>query len=277
MTDEILILAIVMILGAVIFVVVFGVVPQIPKGAYITADVSLKQMPGYSAIAIRHRGGDVLNFSGSTETSFPVSIYVDTPGGSFRAVPGPAIGEFRPGNTVYLYHTGTGYNLVSSLIGVAALPQLSEDLRVRIVDPVSGLMILEWKSPKFGTTATKTVVPISTVSTTITTTLTKNVTPTATVTTFAPVTTSIPSGPVISVSWSPPGLGTISPPGVTPGTVVVPDGASQTFTFTPKSMKSVLSISLDGSPVSFGGSVGQTTTYTLSNVHGAHTLTATFG
>jgi len=191
LTDEILILAIVLILGAIIFVIVFGVVPQIAKGAYISADVSVKQMPAYSSIAIKHRGGDILHFSGITETSYPATIYVDTQNGSYQAVPSPAVGEFRPGNTVYLYYTGAGYGITQNLNGVAALPQPSEDLRVRIVDPVSGLMILEWKSVKYGTTTTKMVTPTSAVPTTNTTNVTTTVTPTATITTTANVTATV--------------------------------------------------------------------------------------
>jgi hypothetical protein len=107
---------------------------------------------------------------------------------------------------------------------------------------------------------------------------TANATTAATTVTSTPTTTT-PAGYTISVSWTPPGLGTITPPGKTPagsGTVTVAKGASQTFTVTPNSNKAVISISLDGKQVSSGGVVGESLTYTLTNVQVAHTLTAEF-
>jgi len=287
---EILLVGLVLCLGVAIFIMVFGVLPQIPKSAYLATDVRLQQMPGYSAIMITHRGGDIVSFLDPAKAPYFAWVYVDTPDGSHMVVPDATTSPFRPGNRVYIYYNGTGYGLTSDLSGVSAYPFPYPDMRVRIVDAASQLMILDWRAGMDGTqkpTDTITLTPSATATPTTVNTTTP--TPTATVTptptntsTPAPTATATATPPpstsyTISVSWSPPGLGSISPPGITPGTVTVAGGASQTFTITPMSKKAVLSIILDGSPVSSGGSVGQALTYTLNNVQASHTLTATFG
>lgn len=269
---EILLVGLVLCLGVAIFIMVFGVLPQIPKSAYLATDVRLQQMPGYSAIMITHRGGDIVSFLDPAKAPYFAWVYVDTPDGSHMVVPDATTSLFRPGNRVYIYYNGTGYGLTSDLSGMSAYPFPYPDMRVRIVDAASQLMILDWRAGMDGTqkpTDTITLTP----SATATPTTVNTTTPTPTATATPPPSTSY----TISVSWSPPGLGSISPPGITPGTVTVAGGASQTFTITPMSKKAVLSIILDGSTVSSGGSVGQALTYTLNNVQASHTLTATFG
>ena len=43
---EILLVGLVLCLGVAIFVMVFGILPQIPKSAYLATDVRLQQMSG---------------------------------------------------------------------------------------------------------------------------------------------------------------------------------------------------------------------------------------
>jgi hypothetical protein len=132
------------------------------------------------------------------------------------------------------------------------------------------------------TTATETPTPTSTVTSTTTTVL-PTTTATTTTTTVIPTTTvtttaTTPSTHIITVSWSPWGLGTVTPPGGQQGgTVTVVHGASQTFTATPNSNKAVLSIAVDGVTVYTGSKVGTAVTYTISNIVASHTLTVSFG
>lgn len=300
--DEILILGLVVILSAVIFATVFGLLPLIPKGAYLAADISLQKMPGYSAINIFHRGGDPLKLLPTGDAAYPAEIFVFSQGGSYKVIPDTNAATFKPGSRFYIYYTGTGYRLTSDLASMTPLPLPSENVRVTIVDTSSGLLIKEWNSMATGTTTTVTAAPTSTVTptptatpnatvttvvTTGTPTPTATATPNATVTTV--VTTATPTATAttssgtlnIGVSWSPNGLGAISvsppTPLSNPGTVAVISGSSQTFSFIPRSNKAVESVTLDGTTIYTGSSTNVTVTYTITNVVAPHTLAATFG
>nr|WP_319377447.1 type IV pilin [uncultured Methanoregula sp.] len=269
-TAEILVVALVLIMAAIILIIVFGVLPQIQQSAYLATEVRFQQKQGMPVLAISHLGGDTVTFKDATTGPHLARVYIDTPGGSFTALPEQIASTFRTGDRVYLYYNGTGYALTSDLAGASAVPFPSEEMRIRIVDDTSKLLIQDWRTAGYGPatpapTSTATPIPTNTSTPTPTATATATPTPTATSTTY-----------IISVSWSPGGLGTISPPGITPGTVSAAGGASQTFTFTPRTNKAVTSISLDGTQVSSGGSTGQTLTYTITNIQADHTLTATF-
>jgi len=302
---EILILALVVILGAIIFVMVFGVMPQIPRTSYLATEISLKEMPGYSAIAIRHQAGDSLNFTGGADLPGAAQVSILTPTGTYTAVPGPGFMAFGPGSTVYVYYTGTVYRLVSDLSGVTAQPLPASGLRLTLVDRTSGLLINAWDLLPSGTptptitttaTATATVTPTATATATPTNTTTPSPTatatpaPTATATatptptataTPAPIATTPVTTKTITVIWSPNGLGygSESPPVklVNSQEVRVPRGSSKTIYFVPNSGKKVLTIKLDGTTVYSGSSVGSTISYTVSNIVEDRTLTATFG
>ena len=254
-TAEILIVGLVFILGIIIAVMVFGIMPTIPKTAYVLLDGSYKTMPGYSAIAIHHRGGDALNFSDSRISSFPAEIYVDTPAGSFKAVPDTTAALFQSGDTIYIYNSGNGYRITKNLTGVAATPLPSANTKVRVIDSTARILIYTWPS---GTMA------VTTTATTVTTTTTS-------------------PGNIISVSWAPSGLGygSISPPAALANPAGVPftPGSTITFSFVPKAQanKAVLSITLDGAVVYTGSAKNQTINYTLTNITQYHMLNATFG
>lgn len=329
--DEIFILGLVLLLGGIVAALVFGMLPFIPKTAYLATEFSVREMPGYAAIQIFHQGGDSLNFTPTTDQSFPGAIYIETPTGWYSTEPDTDLPVFSPGNFLYLYYTGSRFQISPDLTGVTGSRLPSPDMRVVILDPDTGILLREWRNgtyaiaPSGSTPVMTTAVPTQTVTITPTATTTANLTPqvtvnsttptpapttnvtatataaatatvpptptanqttplptatpvpATTVVTATPTPTSTPASLVISVSWSPPGLGKITPPGTTPGTVTVIRGASQTFTFTPNANKRVIAITLDGSQVSAGGTNGQTVTYSLNNVQAAHTLTATFG
>lgn len=278
-TAEILMVSLVVILGAMILVLVFGVMPLIPKTSYLATDFSLQQMPGYSAVVIHHRGGDPLNFTSAANMPGAAMITIFTPEGSYPAVPAVGFLAFRPGDTIYVYHTGTGYRLVSDLGGVTGTPLPPNGLRVTIVDLTSGLLVQEWQLVPSGVPVPATTVPATT-TTTIPPTATTTVVPVTTTTT---TTTPAPATTTITVSWTPNGLGYISlappTPLSNPGTVEVPTGGSQTFSFVPREVanKAVKTIQVDGTTVYTGSSVNVTITYTLTNVVAPHTIAATFG
>lgn len=144
---------------------------------------------------------------------------------------------------------------------------------VRIVDITSGTLISQ-----------ETVIPGPVESlpptATVTATPTANVTPTATATPTPTATT--PSRTYgVTVSWSLPGLGSITPlpsTAISSGqTVSVPAGSSPGFTFSPNANKAVLTIKLDGATVYTGSAKGLPVSVTIPSIASAHTLAATFG
>ncbi|MDD3136752.1 MAG: type IV pilin N-terminal domain-containing protein [Methanoregula sp.] len=307
---EILIISLVLVLAAFIFALVFGVMPQIPKTAYLATDISVKQMPNYSAVAISHKGGDELGFTDAAEAPYLATLFVDSATGTYPVTPLTGDQVFGPGDTVYIYYNGTGYNLVSNLDGVIASPAPFEDMRVRIVDATANLLIQGWGTVQSGAATPVTATPTTILTVNVTATIVPNATativpnvtativPNATATvmpnvtsvptttaspviTRAPVTTTVAATSGISVSWSPNGLGyvSLSPPNeiANPGTVTVPVGSSQKFYFVPMWKKAVRTIIFDGATVYTGAAENTTVTYTINKVGSSHTLVATFG
>lgn len=226
------------------------------------------------------RGGDPISFDPQKPAKYRAVAYVDTSAGSFLAQPEPDIAVYNPGDTLYLWYTGSGFMMAKTLpdaVSVVALPE--GRVAVRLVDRTSGTLIVgatviggpaATGTPVVTTPApTGTPTPTAT-ATTMVTTATTTVTPTATATTP-------PATYTVTVSWTPPGIGTITPPGTSGGNVLIAAGASQTFTLSPNKNKRVISFSLDGSQVGGPGAVSETLTYTLTNVQSNHSLTAVFG
>jgi hypothetical protein len=82
------------------------------------------------------------------------------------------------------------------------------------------------------------------------------------------------------VIWTPgtSGYASISPPAALTNSqeIRIPRGSSKTIYFVPNAGKAVLTISLDGTTVYSGTSVGTTISYTVTNVVEDRTLTAKF-
>ena len=280
---EILIIFLVLSMGAVVGAMLFGVMPSIPKTAYLATEGSYKTMPTYSAIAIHHSAGDALSFSPTTLSSYPAEIRVDTLTGSFLAVPDRSAALFQPGDTIYVYNTGTGYHITKDLTGVTAVPLPSEFTSVKIIDSTANLLIVTWPPTKneVSPTSTTTGTPTPTATATTTTTATATVTATPTTTkTPTPTETESSITRTITVIWSPKasGYGSESPPVMLTNSqeIRVLKGSSKTLYFVPNSDKTVLTIKLDGTTVYSGSSVGSTISYTVSNILEDRTLTATF-
>lgn len=299
--DQTLLLGLVIVTAALVGLVALGFVMPAEKTAYVVPRFATADVDGKTVITAFSRGGDPLYFNASPLASYRATFYVDTSAGNFRAVPVPGLEVFRPGDMVYLFYTGTGFYAVDHPPAGGSVDTLPPGrVVVRLVDTTSGVLIagetvvdgpvvtgITTATPAptatvTGTTTTVTPTPTATTTTTATPTPTATATTVTTTTTTAtptPTASPTPSGYTVTVSWTPPGIGvgTITPPGTSGGTVSVAAGASQTFTLAPASNKRVISISLDGSQVGGPGAVGQTLTYTLTNVQSSHSLTAVFG
>ena len=278
---EILIIFLVLSMGAVVGAMLFGVMPSIPKTAYLVTEGSYKTMPTYCAIAIHHREGDTLSFSPTPLSSYPAEIRVDTQAGSFLAVPDRSAALFEPGDTIYVYNTGTGYNITKELNGVTAVPLPSGTTSIKIIDSTANLLIVTWPPTKNEVSPTSTTTGTPTPTATATPTATTTTTVTATVTATPTLTETESSDTMtITVIWSPEASGycSESPPVrlINSQEIRVPKGSSKTLYFVPNSNKAVLTIKLDGTTVYSGSSVGSTISYTVSSIVEDRTLTATF-
>lgn len=278
--DGVLLIALVVIMAGIIMVLAMDLLIQVEKTAYSAPQFGTQSVDGKTILTVFKRGGDPLSFDPEKPAKYRAVAYVDTTAGSFLAEPEPDITIYNPGDTLYLWYTGSGFMMAKTRPDAGAVVALPEGrVAVRFVDRTSGTLIVgatviggpaATGTPVVTTpTATGTPTPTATATTTVTTTVT-TATPTATATTP-------PASYTVTVSWSPSGIGTITPPGTSGGTVPLAAGASQTFTIAPNKNKRVLSIALDGSQVGGPGGVGETLTYTLTNVQSNHSLTAIFG
>lgn len=295
--DQTLLLALVVITAGLVGLMAFGFVIPSEKTAYVVPRFGVTDVDGKTVITAFSRGGDPLYFNTTPLASYRAAFYVDTSAGNFRAVPVAGLEVFRPGDMVYLFYTGTGFYAVDHPPAGGSVVTLPPGrVTVRLVDVNSGVLIAQetvvqgpvvtgvttaTPAPTATTSPTVTPTPTATATGTPTPTATATTTVTTTITTATPTATATtpPASYTVTVSWTPPGtgVGTITPPGTSGGSVTVAAGASQTFTLTPGNTKRVISISLDGSPVGGPGAVGQTLTYTLTNVQANHSLTAVFG
>jgi hypothetical protein len=287
--DETLILGLVIVCAAIIGVMVMGFAIPIEKTAYVVSQFGIKEVSGKSVVSVFDRGGDPLYFSASGLANYKAAFYVDTSAGSFLAVPDATLSVLRPGDTIYLYYTGTGFIATNDLSGAPVVSLPAGKVAVRLVDINSGVLIAG-ETVVEGASGTATASPTvatpaptltATTNVTATPTTTANITPTTTTATPT-ATATTPAGTAgVTVSWSPPGLGTvIYQPStmVTNGqTVYVPISSSATFTFSPNAAnKAIQTISLDGTVVYTGSAKGTPVSYTISGVTTSHALSATF-
>jgi hypothetical protein len=268
--DETLIIAMGLVLAVVIGMLMFGVIPLTEKTAYLVPQFSLMNVSDKSVISIFDRGGEPVYLAGTPQAKFRAELYVDTQSGSYRAVPVSSLPVFKPGDRVFAYYTGTGFVLTNTLSGATFQTLPAGKITVRFIDATSGVLIAKEDLVKGMATATTTTAPATT-TTSVTTTTTSTTT----------TTTTTASTHTIHVSWSPSGLGDVSPPGGHGGgaSVIVTDGASQTFVCTPNqhSNKAVRSVVADGVTIYSGSSADIPFSTSFNNVVADHTLVVTFG
>jgi len=259
--DSTLIIALGLVLAGIAAAFVFGIFTPVDKTAYLVPQFSIANVSGHSVIMIFDRGGDPVYFNGSPLAKYKALLNVDTQSGSSRAVPAPSLTVLKPGDTIYAYYTGTGFILTNTLTGVTFPSLPVGKISVRFIDATSGVLI-----------AKEDLVPAASTTTTTAPVTATTTTPIATTTTTA-------STHAINVSWSPAGLGDVSPPGGHGRFVTVAHGASQTFVCTPNqhSDKAVITIVADGATVYTGSSADTPVSTSFNNVVANHTLIVTFG
>jgi hypothetical protein len=223
------------------------------KTAYLVPEISIITISDHSVIKIFDRGGDQVYFNNTNNgpmAKYKAVVYVDTQSGSHEAVPAPLLTMLRPGDMVCAYYTGSGFILTNTLSGLTFPSLPGEKITVRFIDATSHVLIAKEDLVQAGATP-------------------------------AATTTTAPSTHVITVSWSPPGLGDVSSPGGHGGggPVTVVHGAGQTFICTPDQhpTKAVFSIVADGVTVYTGSSAKTAIPATFNNVVADHTLVVTLG
>lgn len=167
--DETLILAMGLVLAVAIMMLVTGVIPFTEKTAYLVPRFGIGNISGQTVITIFDRGGEPVYFNGSPAAKYRADLYVDTQSGSYKAVPSPALTAFTPGDTIYIYYTGSGFVLTNTLSGTAFPSLPAGKLVVRFVDATSGVLIAKEELVQGPVTPTPVFPPVTTTAVTTTT------------------------------------------------------------------------------------------------------------
>lgn len=139
---SILMVVLLIALAAIIGGIVLGVIVIQPKSAYIPPEVRVVSGAGgqSQAISLYSRGGDAAALDSQGGSSYALGIYVDTPSQSYTAMPDPGIRTFGPGETLYVYNSGSGYRITDNMSKVSgSLPPGA--LTLRIVDENAKLLV----------------------------------------------------------------------------------------------------------------------------------------
>ena len=207
----ILIIFLVVILSAVIFAISSGVLSQVKQVSFVVPALSSETIEGKGTISISNKGGDVMYLDPLPEIHYKVmGVYVDTPKGSFRAIPVPGTADFRPGTTVYIFKDADGYRITDdpSVVSSRATESITPgSVVVRLVDENSQVLITRWgavqsSGPAPTPTTTSTTLPTTSPTSQPTT---GPITPTTTVPTTLPTTVPPPppAPPVVDFTGTP--------------------------------------------------------------------------
>jgi PKD repeat protein len=170
MTDEramsetvaiILILCLVIVMAAIVLAFATGIFSNLAKPAFVAPSMGTVTQSGKVAISLFNRGGDTLYLDVPRLQYNTMSVYLDTPNGTYLAHPAPDVGEFSPGTTLYIYKTANGYLITRNLNALASpdaqsLPQGT--ITVRLVDDHAQTLISSW-SGTVGATPSPTPTP----------------------------------------------------------------------------------------------------------------------
>jgi len=132
---EILMVAVVVILAAVISAYLFGMAPM---GVAPQASIrgSVEQIDDYNCIKLEHQGGEEI-----TLTSASIRVIVN--GTAIEDFPG---GKLTAGESCYIWMNGSEYCLSENKTDVipdASLPETGKTVTVKIVDVASGQLIAD--------------------------------------------------------------------------------------------------------------------------------------
>jgi hypothetical protein len=202
--DETLIIAMGLVLAVVTLMLVSGVIPLTEKTAYLVPQFGVGNVSGHTVITIFNRGGEPVYFNGSQQAKYKAELYINTPSGSYKAVPAPALTVFKPGDTIYAYYTGSGFILTNTLSG-ATFPSLpGGKIVVTFVDATSGVLIAKGDLVLAAVTTppTATTSPTTTTVTSATSTSATSITATSatSATATATTTTSVTATPTKTTS-----------------------------------------------------------------------------
>ncbi|PKL68067.1 MAG: hypothetical protein CVV30_12045 [Methanomicrobiales archaeon HGW-Methanomicrobiales-1] len=206
--DEILIIALCIGCAVVILIVAYGGLPLTQKTAYVVSQSDVKSVAGQKVITLFNRGGDPVSFSDTPLANYKATVYVDTPAGSFAAVPAPGTNVFTPGDLVYLYYTGSGFILANDLAGASIVTLPAGQISVRLVDATSGVLISQEIVIKETVTATANIYVNVTATVNVTNT---TATPTATSSPIVTATVNVTAVPTANVTATATSTATSSP------------------------------------------------------------------
>jgi hypothetical protein len=109
-----IILLVVMLVG-ILAAMLFGSIKMPDKEAYFNPVAGVIHIEGKDVIRIDHRGGDVLSLDESRGTGgvYPFAVFIQTPSAMVEVHVAPSTRSmlYRPGDALYVYHSGTGYFL----------------------------------------------------------------------------------------------------------------------------------------------------------------------
>jgi flagellin-like protein len=157
----ILLVALVVILAAVIGSIVFGVIELQPKSAYIPPEVKLASVNNTQVISLYSKGGDQAVLWPLKTGQYALAVYLDTPSGSFQAVPDSGVENFNPGQTLFIYNSSSGLHAAYNLTGKTLLPLPQGSVNLRIVDENAQLLVYK-QGLTIGSGGTVTVSPTPT-------------------------------------------------------------------------------------------------------------------
>jgi hypothetical protein len=149
----ILILLLVLVLAIVAAALFLGQIHLEQKTAYIAANISSQTLSGKNILTVFHRAGDEADLNWTGKALYTLGVYVDTSAGSNRTLPMTPGMVFKPGTTLYVFNTTSGYRVTTNSADLAAATALSVTacpVRLRIVDetnPGSSVLITKMDYP----------------------------------------------------------------------------------------------------------------------------------
>lgn len=214
----ILMILLVIMLVSIFAVFISGFYLPISKSAFIVPNIQNQSISGKNIISMFNKGGDTAYLVASGSRLYLMSIYVDTPSSSYRALPLPGIDSFGPGTMLYIFNSSSGYritNNVSDIAKPAAQSVPFSPIGIRLVDDAAHILIAQWGDQSVALTTQPTINPVPTTITT----------PTPTAIPAGPALTSI--SPSTAIAKGPAFTLNIYGTGFVPGSIVTWHGAPQ--------------------------------------------------
>jgi len=150
----IFIVVLVIVLAAVVFSLLTGNFPLVPKPGFVAPEIGNQTVEGKNVIRLMNRAGDAIVIGGAGEGQYVMDVYVDTPLGTSLARPVAGSGSFGPGETLYIFQDKGGNFWITRNPGDVGDPEADSipvsGIAVRLVDPRSQILIARWSSAETG-------------------------------------------------------------------------------------------------------------------------------